>query len=514
MEKMYLLWGVLALLMSAEARPNIIIIMADDMGWGDIGVNWPQTVDTPTIDQLAQQGLRLTDFHAGASVCTPSRAALLTGRLGLRTGVTKNFGADALGGIPSNETTVAEILQAAGYRTAMLGKWHLGTRKGHHPLDKGFQSYLGVPYSLDMGCADPPGANIPACPACPEDNSVYRFVSAPESCYMGTALPLYQDKTVSHQPVELAQLTTMYAEFAKNFIQNASSSAPYFLYAALSHMHVPLAQAEKYSNVTGRGEYADTLREMDGLVESILSAVGDSVNNTLIWFTSDNGPWQVKCGLAGSVGPYLGMWQASDQGGGGGSVAKMTVWEAGHRVPSILYWPGHIQAGRVSGALTSALDIVPTLTALGEGNLPSDRQFDGTDMTPIITGSSETIRNVLYHPNSGVGESGVIGAVRIDNYKVVYYSGGVPDCSGGAGPEQNLTDTPLVFDVGSDDSESSPLDKTSSEYQQIVELATQYLLDLQHNISTDNTSSVDYQSGEQGRVCCDQDSPICRCPWD
>ncbi|KDR24307.1 Arylsulfatase G [Zootermopsis nevadensis] len=496
-----------------DLRPNIVIIMADDMGWGDVGANWPETVDTPTIDKLAQEGLRLTDFHAGASVCTPSRGALLTGRLGLRTGLTKNFGTDSLGGIPTNETTIAEILSSAGYRTAMLGKWHLGTQPGHHPLDKGFHSYLGVPYSLDMGCSDPPGANVPLCPACPEENSVYLYDSAPSDCIMDPALPLYRNRSIAHQPVKLADLATMYAEFASNFIHN-TSSAPYFLYAALSHMHVPLAHASQYDNVTGRGEYMDTLQELDGLVESILSAVKQTNNNTLFWFTSDNGPWEEKCGLSGSVGPFIGMWQASPEGGGGGSVAKRTIWEAGHRVPSIVYWPQHIKAGTVSNALTSSLDILPTLTSLAGVNLPADRYFDGKDMSSLITGGVRSIREVLFHPINGNGEDGEIGAVRLGCYKVVYYTGGVPDCFRQSGPAQSHADSPLVFNLDVDPSESSPLDRNSSEYFVAAGLARMALMGLRQSVRADNTSTVDYSSSQEGRVCCDRDSPICRCPWD
>ncbi|XP_069685122.1 arylsulfatase G-like [Periplaneta americana] len=496
-----------------NSRPNIVIIMADDMGWGDVGANWPQTVDTPAIDQLAREGLRLTDFHTGASVCTPSRAALLTGRLGLRTGLVENFGPESLGGIPTNETTVAEILLSAGYRTAMFGKWHLGTKPGHHPLDKGFQSYLGVPYSVDMGCADPPGANLPYCPACPHENSVDLYEPIPPGCIMEPAVPLYSNHSVAHQPVKLSDLSMMYADFANNFIRSKSSE-PYFLYAALSHMHVPLAHAHKYDNITGRGEYADTLRELDGLVESILSVVRETNNNTLIWFTTDNGPWQVKCELAGSVGPFTGKWQASPDGGGGGSVAKTTIWEGGHRVPSIIYWPGHTKSGTVSSALTSTLDILPTMTALAEGNLPTDRYFDGEDMTSIITGTSQNIRQVLFHPNNGIFVAGEIGAVRLGSYKVVYSTGGIPDCSGHSGPARNHTDVPLVFKLDTDPSEAVPLDRNSSEYVTTVELARIALIDLHQSIRSDNRSTVNYTSSEEGRVCCDKDSPICRCPWD
>ncbi|PNF43815.1 Arylsulfatase G [Cryptotermes secundus] len=519
---MIILWSgvcvslkMLILVYAAETdlRPNIVIIMADDMGWGDIGANWPETVDTPNIDSLAREGLRLTDFHAGASVCTPSRAALLTGRLGLRTGLTKNFGPDSLGGIPTNETTIAEILSSAGYRTAMLGKWHLGTRPGHHPLDKGFHSYLGVPYSVDMGCADPPGMNFPLCPGCPEDNSVYHCASALSNCIMDPALPLYSNRSIAHQPVKLADLATMYAEFASNFIRS-TSSVPYFLYAALSHMHVPLAHGHRYDNVTRRGEYADTLRELDGLVASILSAVKQTNNNTLFWFTTDNGPWEEKCGLSGSVGPFIGMWQASPMGGGGGAVAKKTIWEAGHRVPSIIYWPEHTEAGTVSNALTSSLDILPTLAMLAGVKIPGDRYFDGVDMTSVITGSAHSIREVLFHPHSGNGKEGEIGAVRIGSYKVVYYTGGVPDCFGHSGPAQSHADSPLVFKLDVDPSESSPLEHNSSEYVVATELARMALRSLQDSIRADNTSTVDYSRSHDGWVCCNKNSPICRCPWD
>lgn len=279
-------------------------------------------------------------------------------------------------------------------------------------------------------------------------------------------------------------------------------------------MHVPLAHAPQYDNVTGRGVYTDTLRELDGLVESILVAVKQTNNNTLFWFTSDNGPWEEKCELSGSVGPFIGMWQTSTEGGGGGSVAKRTVWEGGHRVPSIIYWPGHIEAGTVSSALTSSLDILPTLTKLAGSDLPTDRYFDGEDMTALITGTAQSIRQVLFHPNSGNVEDGAIGAVRLGSYKVVYYTGGVPDCFGQSGPSQCHADTPLLFNLDVDPSESSPLDSNSSEYHVVVELARMALVDLQRSVKSDNTSTVDYRSGHEGQVCCNKDSPICRCPWD
>ncbi|XP_068084492.1 arylsulfatase G isoform X2 [Anabrus simplex] len=447
-------------------RPNIVLIVADDMGWGDVGANWPKTVDTPNIDLLARDGFRLTDFHSGASVCSPSRAALLTGRLGLRTGVVRNFGDSALGGIPENETTLGEIMQEAGYRTAML------------------------------------------------ENSVYTGDTS--RCFQDLALPLYRDRKIVHQPVLLSSVASAYADFAANFIESSSSDdTPYFLYAAFSHIHVPLAHAQHFDNITGRGVFADTLRELDWLVGQILSAVAKHGNNTLVWFLSDNGPWVVKCDLAGSGGPFTGDWQRDLRSGGGGSAAKQTVWEAGHRVPSVVYWPKYIQAGGVSSALISALDVMPTLASLANATLPPNRYFDGIDVLPVIMGFTHQGHRVLFHPNSGAaGPEGEIGAVRIGPYKVVYYSGGSPDCSGHAGPVQYHLTLPLVFHLDVDPAERSPLEPSSWKYRNVVRKAQRALSSLLDNIRADNTSCVDYTVSKSARPCCDTQSLICRCPWD
>nr|CAD7410107.1 unnamed protein product [Timema cristinae] len=343
------------------------------------------------------------------------------------------------------------------------------------------------------------------------DNSVINECVADVPCpYQNIALPLYANRTIKHQPVDITGLAAQYAAFARNFILESRNS-PFFLYAALSHIHVPLAHAALFNNVTGRGVFTDTLYEMDWLVGEILEAAHAAGNNTLVWFMSDNGPWEVKCQLAGSQGPYTGFWQRT--AGGGGSASKTTVWEAGHRVPSIVHWQGRIKAGSVSAALVSALDVLPTLVSLTNSTLPLHRHLDGMDVSGILTGSSQRAHQVLFHPNCDAGPDGEIGAVRIGEYKTVFYTGGVPDCSGTIGPLVHHT-PPLIFNLAVDPSESSPLEPKQEQYQDVLRVTSQTLADLLQDIRGDNTSTVDYSTSSDARPCCDENSAICRCTWD
>ncbi|PKK25485.1 arylsulfatase G, partial [Columba livia] len=311
-----------------SGQPNFIVILADDVGWGDLGANWAETTETPHLDELAAEGTRFVDFHSAASTCSPSRASLLTGRLGVRNGVTHNFAVTSVGGLPLNETTLAEVLRAAGYSTGAIGKWHLGHHGHHHPSFRGFDYYFGIPYSHDMGCTDTPGYNVPPCPPCPRHGTPARILR--KDCYMEVALPLFENVTIVQQPVNLSSLAARYAEEAARFIRRASGR-PFFLYLALAHMHVPLGVSSPPPPNSGRGIYGASLSEMDALVGQI-KRVADShgKGHTLLWFAGDNGPWAQKCELAGRVGPFVGAWQRQR----GGSSAKQTTWEGGHRVPA------------------------------------------------------------------------------------------------------------------------------------------------------------------------------------
>ncbi|XP_053144930.1 arylsulfatase G isoform X2 [Hemicordylus capensis] len=492
---------------STYRKPNFIVILADDIGWGDLGANWGVRKDTPNLDKMAIEGMRFVDFHSAASTCSPSRASLLTGRLGLRNGVTHNFAVTSVGGLPLNETTLAEVLKEAGYLTAVIGKWHLGHSGAHHPNFRGFDYYFGIPYSHDMGCTDTPGYNLPPCPACPRHSTTTR--NQQRGCYHEVALPLFENLTIVQQPVNLTSLAAKYTEKAIQFIHYARQSGhPFFLYLALSHMHVPLVLAESPRNLSCQDPYGANLREMDTLVGQIKDKVDSSAKeNTFLWFTGDNGPWAEKCEFAGSVGPYTGVWQRKRDG----SSAKQTTWEGGHRVPTLAYWAGKIPANVTSSAMLSTLDIFPTLVSLANASLPPNRQFDGMDVSEVLFGQSNKGHKTLFHPNSGAaGKYGEIQALRLGQYKAFYLTGGAKACDGSIGREQ-LHQPPLLFNVQRDIQEQDPLDPKTAEYRAILPAVSKALQDILHEIAADNISTVDYSHDPAVIPCCNPQHLVCRC---
>ncbi|XP_021511396.1 arylsulfatase G isoform X2 [Meriones unguiculatus] len=472
-------------------KPNIVIILADDMGWGDLGANCAETKDTTNLDKMASEGMRFADFHAAASTCSPSRASLLTGRLGLRNGVTHNFAVTSVGGLPLNETTLAEVLRQAGYVTAMIG----------------FDYFFGIPYSHDMGCTDTPGYNYPPCPACPQSDGRWR--NPGRDCYTDVALPLYENLNIVEQPVNLSGLAQKYAEKAVEFIGQASTSGrPFLLYVGLAHMHVPLSVTPPLEKPRNQSLYHASLREMDNLVGQIKDKVDHMAKeNTLLWFTGDNGPWAQKCELAGSTGPFFGLWQVHQ----GGSPAKQTTWEGGHRVPALAYWPGRVPANVTSTALLSVLDIFPTAIALAGASLPPHRNFDGLDASGVLFGRSQTGHRVLFHPNSGAaGEYGALQTVRLDHHKAFYITGGANACDGSTGPEQHHT-FPLIFNLEDDAAEAVPLQRGSPEYQAVLPEVARLLAEVLGDIAADNSSRADYTQDPSATPCCDPYQIACRC---
>jgi arylsulfatase G len=473
-------WSLLSAVAAASAapKPNFVVLFGDDWGWGDLGANWPDAAGmTPNLDALAGEGIRFTDFHVGASVCSVSRAALLTGRLGVRTGVVTNFAIDAVAGLPRSENTIAELLKPAGYRTAAIGKWHLGTAPGFHPSYRGFDRYLGLPYSVDMGCTDSLKWDRPHRGGCNKQQG-------PTEHQWVLPLPLYQSNgpnctglvngTGAHcngdiieAPVDFATLSDKYAAFAEEFIGNATANAgnaqqPFFLYVPFSHVHTPQyvtpANAGRSGKTGDAGHFYDSLMELDQTVGKIMAALKKAGvdDNTLVFVSGDNGPWETKCNLTGSVGPFTGLWQKRE--GGGGSSAKTTLWEGGHREVGLARWPGRI-APRVSNATVSSLDLLPTIASLAGVALPADRVYDGVDLSPVLLQAAEHAHDTLFHPNSGA-EGGVMGkldGVRWKNYKAIYQTGGAPDCSGSKGNIQRH-DPPLLFNLANDPAESVALD--------------------------------------------------------
>ncbi|TRZ00346.1 hypothetical protein DNTS_002865 [Danionella cerebrum] len=470
-----------------KERPNFIVILADDIGWGDLWLNSPgNSSSTPWLDSLRLKGKRFTDFHSPASTCSPSRAAILTGRHGLRNGVTHNFAVGSVEGLPLNETTFAQLLHDAGYYTAMIG----------------FDYYLGIPYSNDMGCTDEPGLDLPSCPPCVQSHATRKN----EGCYMKLALPLFENETIVEQPLDTWSLKDRYAKAAVQQIFTASLSKkqPFLLYMALAHMHVPLFH-NAFLNVTTSVPYTASLSDMDSLVGSIMQAVSSELlENTLIWFTGDNGPWEQKCQFAGDVGPFVGKWQRSR---GGGS-AKRTTWEGGHRVPTVVAWPERIKPNSTSSALLSwliysGLDIFPTLLSLAGVKPPGDRRYDGIDITAVLLNDSEAGHKSLMHPNSGAaGQYGDLQTVRINC--------GSEACGGESGRQQ-YQDPPLIFDLLEDEAEETPLDPEGEEYRLVLEEVEREREALLWDIATDKVSVADYSVAPAAVPCCQPLNPVCRC---
>jgi len=332
-------------LRSQQRQPNIVMIYADDLGYGDLSC-YGSPIATPNIDRLAEEGARFTNFYSASPVCSPSRAALLTGRYPTRVEVPVVL-SPGDPGMADGETTVAQALGAAGYRTACIGKWHLGSQTRYLPTNRGFDEFFGVPYSADM-----------------------------------SPCPLIRNTTVVAPSADVKALTTSFTQEAVDFIKR-SKDVPFFLYLAHTAPHLPLAASERFAGKSGLGEYADVVQELDwstGQVMAALQANGlDS--NTLVMFSSDNGPW-----WQGSQGKLRGR--------------KGETYEGGMREPFIARYPGVIPSGIGCTGIASTLDILPTLARLCGAQSPS-KPLDGVDIWPLLTGDrTEVERDVFLYFDS------------------------------------------------------------------------------------------------------------------
>lgn len=331
---------------AADRPPNVVLIFTDDQGYGDVGCYGAKGFQTPNIDSLAKNGTRLTNFHVAQAVCSASRAALLTGCYPNRIGIAGALSPSAKHGIGDKEVTLAEMLKARGYATGMAGKWHLGHHPRFLPTRNGFDEYYGLPYSNDMW-PNHPSSKFPDLPLIEGENT----------------LALNPDQS---------RLTTDYTQRAVAFIEaNAKKEAPFFFYLAHSMPHVPLFVSEKHKGKTEAGLYGDVLAEIDWSVGEVLAALKRNGldDNTVVIYTSDNGPWLSYGHHAGSAGPLR--------------EGKGTAWEGGTRVPCLIRWPGKIPAGRVLDEPLMSIDIFPTLARLSGGALPEHR-IDGLDVWPIL----------------------------------------------------------------------------------------------------------------------------------
>ncbi|XP_042191842.1 arylsulfatase A [Callorhinchus milii] len=442
--------AVAALSLAAAAPPNIVLLFADDLGYGDLSCFGHPTSSTAHLDSLSATGLRLTGLYTAASVCSPSRAALLTGRYPSRSGVYPGvFYPDSRGGLPLNETTIAELLRTRGYATAMVGKWHLGygLNGSFLPLNQGFQQWLGVPYSHDQG----PCQNLTCFPP---DTRCFGL------CDQGVVpLPVFQDWDIVEQPVTFPTLTARYNRFSTDFIhRSASARQPFFLYYASHHTHYPQFASAHFTGKSGRGAFGDALMEFDGSVGLIVKSLRDAgvENNTFIFFTSDNGPELMRMSRGGTAGLL--------------KCGKATTYEGGMREPGIAYWPGKIPPG-VSHELMSTLDLLPTIAKITGAELPRV-PLDGYDMSNMLFNSGQgRRRSVIYYPISA--KRGLF-AIRLGHYKAHYYTQG--SIKSGTTPDHDCHftaplikhDPPLVFDLETDPSENYPL--TSAGFPGLADL--------------------------------------------
>ncbi|MEO0981270.1 MAG: sulfatase [Pseudomonadota bacterium] len=383
------------------SRPNIIFVLADDLGYGDIGANGATMIATPHIDRLAAEGVRLTSFYAPANVCTPSRAGFLTGRHPIRMGLAAGvIFPQSTHGLPQAETTLPELLKTRGYHTAMVGKWHLGHTPEFWPTEHGFDSFYGVPYSNDM-----------------------------------TPFPLYDGAEKIEEPADQSTLTERYTAAAVAAIETAGDG-PFFLYVAHTFPHIPLFASEEFRARSQAGLYGDTVETIDwsmGELRAALERTGKA-EDTLIVFTSDNGPW-----FEGDAGV------SRDRKGSG--------WEGAYRVPFIAWWPGGLPSGGTVGEPVSGLDLFPTFAGLA-GAEPSDRVvLDGRDIWPVLRGEAPSPHDHLLF-----FDEDQIAAVRRGDWRLVlqsyYKTYDVPlDAFG----------YPLLFDLSRDPGETYSLAREEPE---------------------------------------------------
>ncbi|XP_043455815.1 N-acetylgalactosamine-6-sulfatase [Prionailurus bengalensis] len=432
--------------------PNILLLLMDDMGWGDLGVNGEPSRETPNLDRMAAEGTLFPNFYSANPLCSPSRAALLTGRLPIRSGFYTTNGRarnaytpqEIVGGIPDDELLLPELLKGAGYVSKIVGKWHLGHRPQFHPLKHGFDEWFGSPN----------------CHFGPYDNRARPNI------------PVYRDwemvgRYYEEFPIDVktgeANLTQVYLQEALDFIKRQQAAQrPFFLYWAIDATHAPVYASRPFLGTSQRGRYGDAVREIDDSVGKILGLLQNLriAENTFVFFTSDNGAALISAPKqGGSNGPFL--------------CGKQTTFEGGVREPAIAWWPGRIPAGQVSHQLGSVMDLFTTGLSLAGLAPPSDRAIDGLDLLPAVLRGRLTDRPIFYYRGD------TLMAVTLGQYKAHFWTWtnsweefrqGVDFCPGQnvsgvtTHTQEEHTKLPLIFHLGRDPGERYPLSFASAEY--------------------------------------------------
>jgi arylsulfatase A-like enzyme len=361
---------------AAGRLPNFVVILCDDLGWGDLGAFGNPTIRTPHLDRMAAEGQKWTQFYVAAPLCTSSRAALLTGRYPIRNGMTSSKRAvlfpDSGGGLPAEEITLAELLKQKDYATGVFGKWHLGHLPQYLPTSQGFDTYFGIPYSNDMNKAGGPAYRAEVV----KDPNYYPHIEH-------FNVPLMRGEKIIERPADQNTITRRYTEEAIAFIK-ANKDRPFFVYLPHSMPHIPLFASQSFRGKSIRGLYGDVIEEIDWSVGQVLDTLRELKldNNTLVVFASDNGPWLSFQTHGGSAGPLR--------------AGKGTTFEGGQRVPTIFWWPGTIPP-RVVTDLGSTLDMMATFSGLTGAALPKDRKLDTYDLSPALLGKGSGPRQEMYY---------------------------------------------------------------------------------------------------------------------
>lgn len=410
-------------------QPNFIIVFCDDLGYGDLGTFGHPTILTPNLDKMAYEGQRWTNFYVSSSVCTPSRAGILTGRYPIRSGMCSDkqrvLFPDSEGGLPASEITIAEALKTGGYATACIGKWHLGHKKQYLPTNNGFDYYFGIPYSNDM--------------------DMVKGKPYQETCKLARVEdfnpPVLRNTEIVERPAQQATITKRYTEEAVQFIEK-NKKEPFFIYLAHSLPHVPLFRSKAFEGKSKRGLYGDVIEEIDWSVGQILNSLKKNKldENTLVVFTSDNGPWLMF----------------EDHGGSAGLLrdGKGSTFEGGMREPTIFWWKNQLHNGVVTD-MGSTLDLLPTLCGLAGVELPNDRIYDGDDLTAtLLKGTASPREDMIYYRGQK------IYAARKGAFKVHFIT--KPSYGGG---DEIHHEIPLLYNLEIDPSEKYNI---ASENHEII----------------------------------------------
>ncbi|CAN9507163.1 unnamed protein product [Ophioblennius macclurei] len=437
--------------------PNIIIMLMDDMGWGDLGVFGHPAKETPNLDAMAAQGMLLPNFYTANPLCSPSRAALLTGRLPVRNGFYTTNGharnaytpQEIVGGISKEEILLPQMLKKKGYVSKIVGKWHLGHRPEYLPLENGFDEWFGAPN----------------CHFGPYNSSITPNVPVYNNSEM---LGRYYEEFQINVKTGESNLTQIFLREGLEFIhRQTKAQQPFFLYWAPDATHTPLYASRGFLGKSQRGRYGDAVMELDDSVGQILSSLRSLGidKNTFVFFTSDNGAALMSKTNGGSNGPFL--------------CGKETTFEGGMREPAIAWWPGNIKEGTVSHQLANVMDLFTTSLSLAGIGAPDDRILDGLDLTPLLLNASHSLENrpIFYYRGNEMM------AVRVGQYKAHYWTwtnsmeefkAGVNFCTGQEVPgvtTHNQTEhtlQPLIFHLGRDPGEKFPLRVLTKEYLDVL----------------------------------------------